>query len=232
MKSYPVEFRQKIIDCYFNEPISQRQLARKFNVALSFVEKILKQYRETGDLSPRTRRSKKPVELPPSCPKPSGGPVENFWVNRIKLVSGREIIEGGTTHLSGEIEMKPRFKNSLAWEQAEILMQPAFIRVLDNLGKQLDTSSWEGTFEEIQIPYPGYRLDLKCRELSIVVEVWDLCYRVCFLDYPPDTGEENPEIDIDTSLIDGTGNVDWQRLETKARHVIGQLFASLPTGAG
>jgi transposase len=56
MKSYPVEFRQKILDCYFNEPISQRQLAKRFCVSLSFIEKLLKQNRETGDISPKTYR--------------------------------------------------------------------------------------------------------------------------------------------------------------------------------
>jgi transposase len=56
MKSYPVEFRQKILDCYFNEPISQRQLAKRFCVSLSFIEKLIKQYRETKDISPKTYR--------------------------------------------------------------------------------------------------------------------------------------------------------------------------------
>jgi transposase len=56
MKSYPVEFRQKILDCYFNEPISQRQLAKRFCVSLSFIEKLIKQHRETKDISPKTYR--------------------------------------------------------------------------------------------------------------------------------------------------------------------------------
>jgi hypothetical protein len=29
--------------------------------------------------------------------------------------------------------MNPKFKDITAWEQAQLLMQPAFIRVLDNL---------------------------------------------------------------------------------------------------
>lgn len=56
MKAYPVEFRQKILDCYYNEPISQRQLAKRFRVTLSFVEKLLKQYRTTGKITPETHR--------------------------------------------------------------------------------------------------------------------------------------------------------------------------------
>jgi transposase len=55
MKAYSVDLRQKIIEAYENEPISQRQLARRFRVATSFVTKLLKQYRETGDLNPKPR---------------------------------------------------------------------------------------------------------------------------------------------------------------------------------
>lgn len=63
MKSYPVEFRQKILESYYNDPISQRQLAKRFRVALSFVEKLLKQYRQTGELAPRTNRSGRKFKL-------------------------------------------------------------------------------------------------------------------------------------------------------------------------
>ncbi|MCZ8224434.1 MAG: hypothetical protein O9324_10895 [Microcystis sp. LE19-84.1B] len=65
MKSYPVEFRQKILDCYYNEPISQRQLAKRFCVTLSFVQKLLKQYRETGDVRPKTYRCGRHLKLTP-----------------------------------------------------------------------------------------------------------------------------------------------------------------------
>lgn len=53
MKAYSVDLRQKIIDAYHNQPISQRQLAQRFTVALSFIQKILKQYRSTGSIEPK-----------------------------------------------------------------------------------------------------------------------------------------------------------------------------------
>ena len=52
MKAYSVDLRQKIVDVYQSESISQRQLARRFGVAKSFVIKLLKQYRKTGDVKP------------------------------------------------------------------------------------------------------------------------------------------------------------------------------------
>ena len=52
MKAYSIDLRQKIVDTYHNQPISQRQLAKRFCVALSFVQKLLKQYRLTGNVAP------------------------------------------------------------------------------------------------------------------------------------------------------------------------------------
>ena len=52
MKAYSLDLRQKIVDVYQNEEISQRQLATRFSVTKSFVIKLLKQYRETGNIKP------------------------------------------------------------------------------------------------------------------------------------------------------------------------------------
>ena len=51
MKAYSLDFRQKIIDVYHKEEISQRQLAKRFDVTLSFIVKLLRQYRMTGTVS-------------------------------------------------------------------------------------------------------------------------------------------------------------------------------------
>ncbi|AIE74001.1 MULTISPECIES: hypothetical protein [unclassified Synechocystis] len=51
MKAYQVEFRQKIVDTYFNEGISIVKVAKRFSGAKSFVQNIIKQWRESGDLS-------------------------------------------------------------------------------------------------------------------------------------------------------------------------------------
>ena len=63
MKAYSLDLRQKIIDTYFEGEISQRHLAKQFRVALSFVEKLLKQYRETGSIAPKVRIQQTPTKL-------------------------------------------------------------------------------------------------------------------------------------------------------------------------
>lgn len=63
MKAYSLDLRQKIVDTYAEGKISQRQLAVQFRVALSFVEKLLKQHRETGNIAPKQRTEQTPTKL-------------------------------------------------------------------------------------------------------------------------------------------------------------------------
>jgi len=51
MKSYSVDLRQKIVEVYETKKISQSELAKRFRVAKSFVQKMLKQWREYGHLN-------------------------------------------------------------------------------------------------------------------------------------------------------------------------------------
>jgi len=160
--------------------------------------------------------------------------------------------------------MLPKITNPANWQKAELLMQPAFIRVIDNVRKQLEISSWQGTYHDVliwpfgvtdetkaqvthllqtmetatseqlesiretltrlPIPHPGYHLQLQRQEQQVSIDLWDLCYQVCFLNY----SRENIVVDIDHSLIDELGNVDWQTLEEKTKALIQQVFDSLP----
>lgn len=143
-------------------------------------------------------------------------------------------------------------------------MQPTFIRVIDNVRKILDNSSWKGTYHDVLIwaagtseetkaivtqmvqeletatpeqaeqiretlaklptPHPGYHLCLERQEQQVNVDLWELCYQVCFVEYTL----SNDVVDIDTSLLDETGDVEWNLLDKKAKRVVEEMFASLP----
>ena len=125
--------------------------------------------------------------------------------------------------------MKPKITSPIAWKQAELLMQPAMIRVLDNICKQLEESVWKGTYQEVQVPIPGYQLILEHQGEQRSVDIWELCYRVCFVNYQAaHTSMQSQEVIIDTLLIDeDTGDVDWNCLDTKASQLIQEVFANL-----
>ncbi|MGE5656483.1 MAG: hypothetical protein ACM37W_07700 [Actinomycetota bacterium] len=126
--------------------------------------------------------------------------------------------------------MRPKITNMIAWQQAELLMQPAMIRVIDNIRKQLEQSAWTGTYQEVQTPVPGYQLCLKYQNYELCFDIWELCYQICFTNYLPSHSQtESTEVEIDTSLIEAsTGDVDWNRLDEKARQVVEAIFATLP----
>jgi len=63
MKAYSLDLRQKIVNLYEEGDISQRQLAKQFNVALSFVQKMLRQKLELGHVEPKIRIEQTPTKL-------------------------------------------------------------------------------------------------------------------------------------------------------------------------
>ncbi|MEG3938722.1 MULTISPECIES: hypothetical protein [unclassified Microcoleus] len=125
--------------------------------------------------------------------------------------------------------MKPKITSPIAWQQAELLMQPAMIRVLDNIRKQLEESPWTGTYQNVEVPIPGYQLILEHQGEQKSVDIWELCYQICFVNYPPAHSQiQSQEVVIDTSLIEeDTGDVDWNRLDAKASQLIQEIFANL-----
>jgi transposase len=63
MKAYSSDLRQKIVDRYEEGKISQRELARQFRVAVSFVQTLLKRYRETGKVGAKVRTQQTATKL-------------------------------------------------------------------------------------------------------------------------------------------------------------------------
>ncbi|MEN9520192.1 MAG: hypothetical protein RLZZ381_2780 [Cyanobacteriota bacterium] len=130
--------------------------------------------------------------------------------------------------------MKPTFKNTLAWEQAQVLMQPAMLRVIDNIRKEVENSNWKGTYKEVTAPIPGYHLCLTSSNYQIEIDIWELCYQVCFQEYEPiqhifsQENEAAYPVEIDTRLLDDLGEVDWQLLESKAQQSVRKVFSTLP----
>ncbi len=53
MKPYSLDLRQKVVQAYKQGNDSYRQLAKRFQVSLSFVQRLLKRDREQGTLLPQ-----------------------------------------------------------------------------------------------------------------------------------------------------------------------------------
>jgi len=136
--------------------------------------------------------------------------------------------------------MKPKFKNILAYEQAQLLMQPIFIRIIDNIRKQLDNSTWKGTYQELSEPFPQYQLLLTKNDQTITLDIWELCYQICFINFNSKVMElqqhiaerngskieEIQEVEIDLNLI-YDNQVNWLKIEEKTSDLINQIFKNI-----
>jgi hypothetical protein len=138
--------------------------------------------------------------------------------------------------------MKPKFANEQAWQQAEILMQPAYIRLVDQIRRQTEENESEMlvSYEEVTDPYPSNLLCLQPKVQAsnpdqtgqnqtqplLKVDIWDLCFQVCFVNYEPIAAATEQLVTIDTSLFDPhSQEVDWSKLDKKAQTTISQVFA-------
>jgi hypothetical protein len=125
--------------------------------------------------------------------------------------------------------MLPKFVDRVAYHQAEFLLQPIYIRIVDRIRQQSETSTWKVSYEEVQTPQPTNYLCLQAGDRQLRFDLWDLCYQVCFLNYHGSHGElETQVVAIDTNLIDMAAQApDWHHIDEKAKYVVARVFANL-----
>ncbi|WP_156922830.1 IS630 family transposase [Crocosphaera subtropica] len=63
MRPYSIDLRNKIIEIWKKEKISIRKLAQHFGVSKSFIQKLIKKYKETGDIRPLPQGGRPPCKL-------------------------------------------------------------------------------------------------------------------------------------------------------------------------
>lgn len=101
MKAYSLDFRKKIIDIYFTERVSVRKLAKRFGVAKSFVEKLLKRLRETGDILPKPH---------------GGGPQPKLNAEQLQLV--KALVEADNDATLDELRERVEAETSISISRA------------------------------------------------------------------------------------------------------------------
>ena len=111
MKAYSLDFREKVIDVYFTERVSVRKLAKRFGVAKSFVEKLLKRLRETGDILPKPH---------------GGGPQPKLNAEQLQLV--KALVEADHDATLDELRERVAAETSIS------ISRSTMGRVLQKLG--------------------------------------------------------------------------------------------------
>ena len=63
MQAYSLDLRQRVVRAYEDGGDSIAEVAEQFGVSLGFVKKMLRQWRATGDLTPKPHGGGKPTSL-------------------------------------------------------------------------------------------------------------------------------------------------------------------------
>lgn len=110
MKAYSLDLRQKVIDAYNRKEGSQRQLAQRFSVSLSFIQDLLRRYREDGTIAPRrhgggamSKLNQEQVGLVVTLVEEDNDAILVELCERLKQRSGIEVSRATMGRLTGRL---------------------------------------------------------------------------------------------------------------------------------
>lgn len=63
MKPYSYDLRARVVEAYLNQEGTQRELAERFRVSPSFVQSMIRRYRQTGSLKPKPHAGGYPTTI-------------------------------------------------------------------------------------------------------------------------------------------------------------------------
>jgi hypothetical protein len=99
---------------------------------------------------------------------------------------------------------------------------------VQEIAAQLETASPEQAdqmrqeLSQLPGPIPSYQLHLTHNGNTEMLDVWQLCFQVCFADYTP----EHP-VQVDRTLLDDN-DIDWIALDDKAKDRVNTAIQQLP----
>lgn len=103
-------------------------------------------------------------------------------------------------------------------------------RLRQELAKTRDpvqVAQLEAAIAELPPGAPAYWLRVERGGRSHRADLWEMCYQICFVDYAQRAalavGEE-VDVEMDRSLFDEEGELDWYRLDAKAGEVVAALL--------
>lgn len=79
----------------------------------------------------------------------------------------------------------------------------------------------EQALRQLPTPTPIYHLRLTQGERVATLDVWELCFRLCFVNYDP-----SQPVTVDAGLVEADGEVDWITLDEKAKALIAQALST------
>ena len=114
--------------------------------------------------------------------------------------------------------------------KARIQLLKQQIKEAEKTGDMPRVDEIQGALDALPQPQPLYTFHLTKGDRQAAIDLWQVCYRICFQDYAAraalSTGDRVP-VEVDTSLLEPSGEVDWQRLDEKAKGEVEAFFRRL-----
>lgn len=146
-------------------------------------------------------------------------------------------------HLRKHLERAPwqgnyHYETVEVWPVGTSLEEQAQV---NQLHQQLDTAApaamaaIEQDLADLAQPQMLYLLHLHHGHCQRQINLWELCYQICFADYEPVLERSHiadfplDQIEVDPTLFDAEAEIDWDQLDHKVGRIVNHLFAQLAT---
>lgn len=159
------------------------------------------------------------------------------WQQVVKLMQPAfiRVIDHLRTTLE-QSEWAGQYETLQAWPpEATPEIQAEVLNLMDRIEavEESDRLELEQQLEALPQPISVYLLHLTKGAQARTLNLWEMCYQICLMDYIPQlerpTFEDIPleELSPDEALLDEAGEVDWPRLDLKTAQVVQSAFESL-----
>ena len=137
-----------------------------------------------------------------------------------------------------ESDWEGQYEEEWQWPEETTEEMKARIKLLEQQLKEAEkvgdmprVDEIQGALDALPQPQPLYTFHLQKGDRRAMIDLWQVCYRICFKDYAAraalSTGDR-VAVDVDTTLLGDDGDVDWQRLDQKAKEEVDAFFERLP----
>lgn len=136
-----------------------------------------------------------------------------------------------------ESEWEGKYEEEWQWPEGTTEETRARIKLLEQqlkdaekVGDMPRVDDIQGALDALPQPQPLYTFHLNKGDRAAMIDLWQICYRICFKDFAAraalSTGDR-VSVDVDESLFESEGEINWQRLDEKAKTEIAAFFARL-----
>ncbi|WP_187329408.1 hypothetical protein [Halomicronema hongdechloris] len=78
----------------------------------------------------------------------------------------------------------------------------------------------EAELAQLPTPFPSYQLQITIAAQLYTIDIWQLCFRLCFIGYDQAGGTAQ----VNTALFDETGDIDWLQLDEATQYIVSEAL--------